>query len=146
MNHFHLIALAAGLVLPLQIAFNNKLTSFSANPVTSSLISFSVGTMVLMIYCLCNPGPFQKSIQQLGQAPLYAWLGGLVGAFYVISTITASPKIGIAMFLALVIGGQLMMSLTLDNFGWFGAQVKPFTWTKGAGVIFILMGILLLKK
>lgn len=146
MNQFHLIALAAGLALPLQIAFNNKLTSFSANPITSSLISFSVGTIALIIYSLSNPDAFQKSVLQLAQAPLYAWFGGLVGAFYVISTVTASPKIGIAMFLALVIGGQLVMSLLLDHNGWLGTPVKIFTWTKGIGMLLVLLGIIFLKK
>lgn len=146
MNYFYLLALAAGFALPLQIAFNNKLTHFSGNPVTSGLISFSVGTLALIIYSVTNPSAFHKSLQQLGQAPPYAWLGGAVGAFYIIVTIVASPKIGLAMFLALVIGGQLVMSLLLDHFGWFGMLVKLFTWRKGFGLICILAGIMLLKK
>jgi transporter family-2 protein len=146
MNQYHLLACIAGIVLPLQIAFNNKLTNFSLNPVTSSLISFSVGTISLLIYSLSQFNSFQKSLQQVHQAPTHAWLGGLLGAFYIISTIIASPKIGIALFLALVIGGQLLMSLTIDNFGWFGVEVKQFTWIKGAGMLCILLGIVLLKK
>ena len=146
MNHFHFLAICAGLVLPLQIAFNNKLTNFSGNPITSSLISFSVGTIALIVYSVTNPSAFQKSLQQLGQAPSYAWLGGLVGAFYIISTIVASPKIGLAMFLALVIGGQLIMSFFIDHFGLLGMLQKPITWWKGLGLLFILLGVFLLKK
>ena len=146
MNYFHLLAVCAGLVLPLQIAFNNKLTNFSGNPITSSLISFSVGTIALIIYSITNPSAFQKSLLQLGQAPSYAWLGGLVGAFYIISTIVASPKIGLAMFLALVIGGQLIMSLIIDHFGLLGMVQKTITWWKGLGLLLILVGVFLLKK
>lgn len=146
MNYFHLIALVAGLGLPLQVAFNNKLTSFSANPFTTSLISFSVGTLSLIVYSLCTPGAFHKSLQQLDQAPAYAWFGGLVGAFYIISTIVASPKIGLAVFLSLVIGGQLMMSVVVDHFGLLGAAVKPMNSMKGIGLLLVLGGIFLLKK
>lgn len=77
MNYF-LLALGAGLLIPLQIAFNNKLTTFSGNAITSSLISFSVGTLALLIYSLTNATAFQKSLQQLSLAPVYAWLGGIV--------------------------------------------------------------------
>lgn len=145
-NLFYLLALGAGLLLPLQIAFNNKLTHYSNNPVTSSLISFSVGTIALLLYSLSQFSSFQKSLHQLSHAPSYAWLGGLVGAFYIISTIIASPKIGLALFLALVIGGQLMMSLLVDHFGLMGAIVKPITWVKGIGLLLVFGGIFLLKK
>lgn len=146
MNIFHVFALVAGLLLPLQIAFNNKLTLFSGNPTVSSLISFSVGTLALIAYNLANPAAFQKSLQHLNHAPFYAWLGGLVGAFYIISSIVASPKIGIATFLTLIIGGQLAMSLVLEHFGWLGAAVRSFTWVKGLGLVLILVGIMLIKK
>lgn len=145
-NLFYLLALGAGLLLPMQIAFNNKLTHYSGNPVTSSLISFSVGTIALLLYSISQFGSFQKSLHQLGNAPGYAWLGGLVGAFYIISTIVASPKIGLALFLALVIGGQLITSVIVDHFGLLGAAVKPMNWMKGMGLLLVLGGIFLLKK
>lgn len=146
MNHFYLLALAAGLVLPVQIAFNNKLTVYSGHPIISSLTSFTVGAIALLIYSLFNQNMIQKSIPQIWQAPPYAWLGGLVGCFYVVSTLVASPKIGTALSLGLVIGGQLCMSLLMDHFGWLGTDVRPFTLTKGVGVLLVLVGILLLKK
>ncbi len=145
-NLFYLLALGAGLLLPMQIAFNNKLTHYSGNPVTSSLISFSVGTIALLLYSISHFQSFHKSLQQLGNAPGYAWLGGMVGAFYIISTIVASPKIGLALFLALVIGGQLVMSVIVDHYGLLGAVVKPITWLKGIGLLLVFGGIFLLKK
>ncbi len=145
-NLFYLLALGAGLLLPMQIAFNNKLTHYSGNPVTSSLISFSVGTIALLLYSISHFQSFHKSLQQLCNAPGYAWLGGMVGAFYIISTIVASPKIGLALFLALVIGGQLVMSVIVDHYGLLGAVVKPITWLKGIGLLLVFSGIFLLKK
>lgn len=147
MNYlFYLLALGAGLLLPIQIAFNNRLTNYSGNPVTSSLISFSVGTLALLLFSISQFSSFQKSLHQLSHAPSYAWLGGLVGAFYIISTIVVSPKIGMALFLSLVIGGQLLMSVVVDHFGLMGAVVKPITWLKGIGLLLVLGGIFLLKK
>lgn len=146
MNAFHWLALIAGLLLPFQIAFNNRLTLYTGNATTSSLVSFSVGTIALLLFSLTNVNSFQKSWQHIGQAPWYAWLGGLAGAFYIISTIVASPKIGIAMFIVLIIGGQLVSSTVVDHFGLFGAPVKPFDWMKGLGLVLILAGIILIKK
>ena len=146
MNKFHFLTILAGLTLPLQIAFNNKLTTFSGNPVTSSLISFSVGTIALLMYSLSKLTELQKSLHQVHQAPIYAWMGGLVGAFYIITTVVASPRIGIATFLTLVIGGQLVMSLLLDHYGWLGTPIKPINLSKILGMILVVGGILLIKK
>ena len=146
MNYQYLIAILAGVVLPVQIAFNNKLTTFTNNPFVSSLISFLVGTLALLLYTMSSPSTLRTSFQQAAGAPWYAWLGGLLGAFYIISTIVASPRIGIAMFLALVIGGQLFMSLLIDHYGWLGAAVKPITLTKVMGGVLVLAGIILMKR
>jgi transporter family-2 protein len=143
-NYF--IVAMAGLMLPLQIAFNNKLTAYSGSPILSSLISFSVGGLTLLLYSISKHHDFGKLFQQMGHAPLYAWMGGLIGSFYVVSTLIASPKIGMAVALGLIIASQLIMSLVLDHFGWLGAEVKTFTWVKGMGLLLVLLGILLIKK
>lgn len=146
MNIYHVLTVLAGLILPLQIAFNNKLTSYSGNPVTTSLISFLVGTLALLIYSLTHFSAMQKSLLQIHQAPFYAWMGGLIGALYVITTVVASPRIGIATFMTLIIGGQLLMSLILDNYGWLGAAVKAINVSKVAGMALVVIGILLIKR
>lgn len=146
MKVLHLIAFASGLVLPIQIAFNNRLTAYSGNAVISSLWSFATGTIVLFVYAITSYKDLTKSLQQIGQAPPHAWLGGVVGCFYVVSTLLVAPRIGLALSLGLVILGQLSMSLLIDNFGWFGMEVRSLTWLKGVGILLVLSGILLIKN
>jgi transporter family-2 protein len=73
-------------------------------------------------------------------------MGGLIGALYVITTVVASPRIGIATFMTLIIGGQLLMSLILDNYGWLGAAVKAINVSRVAGMALVVIGILLIKR
>lgn len=146
MKLLHLIAFASGLVLPIQIAFNNRLTAYSGNAVISSLWSFGSGTIVLLVFAISSYRELGRSLHQIGQAPPHAWLGGVVGCFYVVSTLLVAPRIGLALSLGLVILGQLSMSLLIDNFGWFGMEVKLFTWLKGVGILLVLSGILLIKN
>ena len=59
---------------------------------------------------------------------LWAWFGGLIGAFYVaISTVVAS-QLGTASLLGLALAGQLAMALVVDHFGWLGLPEHPITW------------------
>lgn len=141
----YLLALIAGLMLPIQVAFNSRLTSFSGSPVISSLCSFLVGTFALMVYSVASPGLLSKASFQIWNAPVYAWLGGLVGAFFILTSLIVTPKLGLAVALCVVIAGQLIMSVLMDHFGWFGFAVRLFTWTKAFGLALVLGGIILIK-
>jgi bacterial/archaeal transporter family-2 protein len=141
----YLIAVLAGLVLPVQVAFNSRLTSFTGSPIVSSLVSFLVGTLALILYTLTNPGMLQQAYVQVWKAPLYAWFGGLIGAFFIATSLVIAPKLGLAMSICLVIAGQLTMSVLMDQFGWFGFEVRPLTIAKGFGLILVFVGIVLIK-
>ena len=141
----YLLALIAGLMLPIQVAFNSRLTSFSGSLVVSSLVSFVVGTLALIVYSIANPGLLNKASLQIWGAPTYAWLGGLVGAFFILTSLIVTPKLGLTLALCLVIGGQLTMSVLMDHFGWFGFAVRPFTFVKGLGLLCVVAGVVLMK-
>ena len=141
----YLIAVLAGLVLPVQVAFNSRLTSFTGSPIVSSLVSFLVGTLALILYTLTNPGMLQQAYVQVWKAPLYAWFGGLIGAFFIATSLVIAPKLGLAMSICLVIAGQLTMSVLMDQFGWFGFDVRPLTIAKGFGLMLVFAGIVLIK-
>lgn len=146
MTSSHFLALVAGFFLPVQIALNNRLTLYTGSPLISSLCSFAVGTVVLMFYNMKDLGNLQKASQSIGNAPVYLWLGGVVGCFYIVTSLVVTPRIGLAVALGLVIGGQLCMSLLFDHFGWLGVEVKPFTWIKAFGLLLVILGVLFIKK
>ena len=78
--------------------------------------------------------------------PLWAWFGGLFGAFYVaISTIVAT-ELGAASLLALALLGQLAMALVVDHFGWLGLPVNPISWTRVSGVVLLIAGVWLVTR
>jgi transporter family-2 protein len=135
----YLIAVLAGLVLPVQVALNNRLTSFTGHPIVSSLVSFLVGTLALILYTLTSPGMLQQAHVQVWKAPVYAWFGGLIGAFFIATSLVIAPKLGLAMSVCLVIAGQLTMSVLMDQFGWFGFDVRPLTIAKGFGLLLVFV-------
>ena len=78
--------------------------------------------------------------------PLWAWFGGLFGAFYVaISTIVAA-ELGAASLLALALAGQLAMALVVDHFGWLGLPENPVTWVRLSGVVLLAIGAWLIAR
>src|SRR5687767_1032347 len=91
-----LIALLAGAMMPTQAATNNKMAGFVDSPVMAALISFAVGTVALFAYVLMFGSPL-TSLLGVREAPAIAWVGGLLGAFFVAATVALVPRLGVAM-------------------------------------------------
>jgi transporter family-2 protein len=84
------------------------------------------------------------SWERIGQAPWWAWIGGALGAFFVAASVVTAPKLGAAQLVALVVAGQAVASLVIDQFGWVGFETKHLSAGRlvgmalvGAGVAFV---------
>ena len=138
-----LLALVAGVVLTVQVGVNSALRGGVGNPVMAALISFVVGSAALLAFLLLTRTPWPGRPQLLA-APGWAWLGGVLGAFYVVSTIVVGPRIGAAALLALIVLGQLATSLLVDHFGWLGFPQHPLTPLRVLGSLMLFGGVLLI--
>jgi transporter family-2 protein len=83
---------------------------------------------------------------QLALVPAWAWLGGILGAFYVVSSVIVGPRLGTATLVALVVLGQLGTSLLVDHFGWLGFAQHPITLVRLLGAVFLFAGVVLVAR
>ena len=139
------VALFAGALLPIQGALNSKMGKSIDNPVLAAFISFLVGSIALCFYLLLTKQPFSFSVAYK-QAPWYAWLGGLLGTFYVAGTIIILPRLGVALTFSLVVVGQLFIALIMDHFGLLGVEVKSINFYRILGVFFLITGVVLIRR
>ena len=141
----YFLGIASGFGLTLQIGMNSKLRTVLQNANTAALISFLVGTTGLVLLLVVTRAPMPAR-DTLASVPLWAWFGGLMGAFYVaISTVVAS-QLGTAALLGLALSGQLAMALVVDHFGWLGLPEHPITLTRLAGVALLGAGAWLISR
>ena len=141
----YFLGIASGFGLTLQIGMNSKLRTVLQSANTAALISFLVGTagLVMLLAVTRTPVPARDT---LASVPVWAWFGGLMGAFYVaISTVVAS-QLGTAALLGLALSGQLAMALVVDHFGWLGLPEHPITLTRMVGVALLGAGAWLISR
>lgn len=138
------MALLAGCFLPIQGGMNSKLAKAGGNPVYASMISFAVGVLALVIYILITSQ--NVSFRGLKDAPTYVWLGGILGAIYVTVIVLAFPKIGPGMTFGLVVAGQMVTSMVMEHFQIMGAQAQPISFGRIVGMLFIVGGVLIMKR
>jgi transporter family-2 protein len=68
------------------------------------------------------------------------WLGGVMGAFIVLSITVAGPSIGTTATISLLIAGQLVAATAIDRFGWFGFERIPVGWARALGLVLLGVG------
>ena len=140
-----LIAIAAGAVLPFQAVLNIQLGKTVQQPVFAAFASFVLGSIGLLIYLMIIKFDF-SIIPDTRNASPAVWFAGILGAFYVAAVIVLAPKLGTALTFALVVAGQMTVSLILDHYGLMGLPVKEINWQRLVGVILLLVGVIIVRK
>lgn len=140
-----LIALLAGAMMPTQAATNNKMAAFVESPVLAASISFFVGTIALFVYILIS-GILLGNLAAAKDATAVAWIGGLLGAFFVAATVTLVPKLGVAVAFSVIIARQMIVTILIDHFGLLGVEVRPVSLSRIAGILLITAGVVLILR
>ena len=139
-----LLVLFAGGMIALQAPTNAMLAKAGGSPVIAALISFAVGTAVLVVVALCS-GQRPRPAAFAG-LPAYAWFGGAYGAAYVAVAAYAAPRIGLASLITLGIAGQIAMALWLDHVGALGLPREPVNLGRLLGAALVVAGVVLVRR
>jgi len=140
-----LLALIAGTMMPTQAAVNNKMAAVVDSPISAAFISFVVGTIGLLVFMVATGTPL-GNLAAAKNAPPIAWIGGLMGAFFVASSVALVPRLGVALTFSLIVAGQMLITLVLDHFGVLGVPVKEISLMRVLGIILITGGVVLIRK
>ncbi|MGH3131459.1 MAG: DMT family transporter [Gaiellaceae bacterium] len=139
-----LFALAAGTMLPFQFGINSVLAGYVGSPLRATLVSFVVGTAALAVATLAFVRGWPDG-DRLAGAPWWVWVGGLLGAFYVLGSVVTAPRLGAATLVVFILAGQAVASLLVDHFGWVGFDETPITPGRLAGIALVAVGVALVR-
>jgi bacterial/archaeal transporter family-2 protein len=142
---FLVITFLAGVALSVQVAINRQLGMQLGSASGAAFASFLIGTAALAAFLTVT----QASLSVRGAvsgAPWWAWLGGVLGAFYVVTATLVVARIGVASLLALSVSGQLLASLVIDHYGLLGLEQQSVSLSKLAGSLLLMMGMWLIIR
>ncbi len=120
---FYIIGVLVGMLIPIQTSVNSRLSLYTKSPFYTSFISFSVGTICLIVLNIfINPDVFSLHFFS-NQTFDYTWfVGGLLGVGYLTGNLLLLPKLG--------------ATLTVI------ATVHDFNLIKAIGVLLLIVGII----
>lgn len=136
-----LIALVLGFCTPLQTAANSRMRQLVSSAPLSTLISFAVSTIVLVIVALIASIPLMPSQQAFHDAPWWSWFIGVIPLITITIAIHLFKEIGQLQAMVIPMFSQLLFSLCIDHFGWFGARVMPLGWQRAIGAVLLIIGV-----
>jgi bacterial/archaeal transporter family-2 protein len=142
------LAVLAGAALPIQGAINAQLRADLDATVAVGAFSFVVATAAmgfLLLAALSIARSARPRVDPLRCVPWWGWLGGLVGATYVIAVFSLIPEIGAAATIALTVGGQQIASVLVDRFGLLRLPRRPVSVLRLLGVGSLLAGVVLIQ-
>ncbi len=142
---FLLLAVLAGTLLPVQAGMNVQLRTGLGHPLAASLISFLVGSLGLaaVVVLVRVPVPVGAA---WARGAWWHWVGGLLGAAYILATVVVAPRLGAATLIAALVAGQMIASLVVDHFGWVGFAQHAVTPMRLAGAALVVLGVVLVRR
>lgn len=129
-----------GSLIASQTAVNARLRSFVVSPFLTSLISFSIG-LVFLVIAMPLLGQSFALPSGLGDQPLWIWVGGICGVLFITVNVLLFSHLGAVETTILPLLGQILMALAIDHFGWFRATQSSLTPLRLLGVGVLVIGL-----
>lgn len=136
------LAVLGGAFLSIQAAINSRLSE-SVGVLRTTFLTFAIGTLISVLLII-----FFEPIhaQNLLTVPKWQLLGAFLGVPYILIMSFAVKKVGTAIATVAVIFGQLLMSLIIDNNGWFENSMIDFSINRLIAILCLLAALLFIYK
>ncbi|MBP1903716.1 transporter family-2 protein [Paenibacillus turicensis] len=140
------IGIGSGMLMATQAAINGQLGKVLHSPIHAAFISFFVGLVILIFIVLIKDRSMTNLVQPIKlSAPWWVWIGGILGAVYVLGNAFLVGEIGTGQTVMLALFGQITGSLLVEQFGLLRSnriKVRPI---QILGLIIMLSGVFLIK-
>jgi len=139
------LTVGAGISVLVQQSLNANLRSELNSAAWSGFMSYFLGVvcMVALAAVLRDPVPSAATVSRV---PLWAWSGGIFGAIFIALSIITIPKLGGAAYIALLVTGQMIAALAVDNYGWLGVPERHIDLPRMLGVALLVGSVVLIRR
>ncbi|ENG7680407.1 DMT family transporter [Providencia stuartii] len=134
MLFFIIIALLNGVCIVTSRTLNGALAQ-SKNAFYASLTNHSVGFLFLSLVLACQDN---LAIGNLNEIPMIAFIGGMIGTFFVVINSYVLPKLGVTLTTLFAIIGQVVSSFILDI---INGQAGNHLLLQSIGLLLIILGV-----
>ncbi|MGX7705642.1 DMT family transporter [Methylobacterium sp. Gmos1] len=136
--------LVAGALMSIGVVWNSQLRGALVNPWLAATVSFVPVVFAFALMFLLKPTPLPTR-QDLSGVRWWMPLAGITGAVAVFAGLLFVDKVGAGAFNGLLITANLLTSVALDHFGWFGMRQVKAGPPRLIGAALMVAGIVLIS-
>lgn len=142
---WRLFGVFAGMLSAAQTAINGHLGIVLQSKIQAAFISFLVGVVLLIVIVLVMRPKLQKITGAGQHHPWWMWLGGLLGALFVLGNVYLVPILGTGLSVIIVLVGLMIGSLLIDQFGWLASKRHPVAFIQIVGIFVMIAGVVVIR-
>jgi bacterial/archaeal transporter family-2 protein len=132
------LAVAAGLSGAVQAAVMGELGERVG--VFPALAFSGVVAVILGFVLLLIAKQSFRGIADVVRQPLWLWTGGALSVLIILAITVASPRIGLAATIGIIIAFNLGVAAVIDRLGWFGFDRIALGWPRIIGLVLLGAG------
>ena len=138
-----LFAALAGVLNTIQSGTNTQLAKALGQPGWSVAIVGCVTMLTGVAYAVATHNRLPTA-DAIAHVSWWGWVGGMLGAVFVLSALLVAKEVGAAVFLATTVTAGVVTSLAMDHFGMLGFDVHPAGAGRLAGGALMVAGLVLI--
>ncbi len=138
---FYIIGVLVGMSIPIQTSVNSRLSLYTKSPFYTSFISFSVGTICLIILnIIINPEVYHLDNQSFN----YMGSRTCLGLAFLTGNLLLLPKLGAT--LTVIATVRSVLGVIIKHLDYLTLYIHPFNLIKAIGVLLLIVGIVIMNQ
>jgi transporter family-2 protein len=143
-NVIYLVIIAAigGIAVALQGQLMGSIDK-QAGTLESVFVTYGGGGFLIGIIMILLRG---GNLSGLSQVPWYTLLSGPMGLILIAAIGYSVPRLGLVPAFTILVAAQFATAALIDQFGLFGADIRPITLSRVTGMLVMFLGIWLVMR
>jgi len=137
--------IVSGMVYATEMAINGRVGTLVHSPIHAAFLTFLIATVGLFLVVSLRGHLTNLTLVRQKKTPWWAFLGGVIGGFSVYLAALLVPQIGNGSAIVLGILGQIVVSLLIDTFGWFGGVKRAIARVQVLGLLVLVTGVVFIE-
>lgn len=136
-----LLAAAVGISSTVQAAVNAEISGALGAPAAAAMLAYGLAVCLMLgVTAILRPAGSLPPLTFARRPHWYELTGGACGCAFLLIAVASAPSLGVALFFALAVAGQLASSLAIDAYGMLDFKPSRVTRARVLAVAVALVG------
>jgi len=136
------VAILGGAAAVIQAQLNGVMDK-GMGTIESVFITYGVGGIIIALIMLFMRG---GNLRAFATVPWYVLFAGICGLIIIGSISFSVPRLGLVATITILVATQFILGAVIDHYGILGADIRPFTIQKLAGIGTLMLGVWLIIR